>query len=149
MIKHRLCCHCQVIEQCSQWKLDSGDRTFDELDLLWQWWSRSAQRRATGWHKQAEETEIDHEHRGNIRCLLPHFQKKKPHTHILSALVFEEEIKKRQRLLSLLCMRFSFCHRSSIDKCIIHVFLHHRNHGKAEQQADSRGDGGSGEEHRV
>lgn len=29
------------------------------------------------------------------------------------------------------------------------MFLHHRNHGKAEQQADSRGDGGSGEEHRV
>lgn len=34
-------------------------------------------------------------------------------------------------------------------KCVIHVFLRGRNHGKAEQQADSRGDGGPGEEHGV
>lgn len=32
--KHSLCCHCQVIGQRLQWKLDSSDRTFDELDLL-------------------------------------------------------------------------------------------------------------------
>lgn len=28
------CCRCQVIGQRLQWKLDSRDRTFDELDLL-------------------------------------------------------------------------------------------------------------------
>lgn len=39
--KCRLCCHCQGIGQYLQWKPDSSDRTFDELDLLWQWWSRS------------------------------------------------------------------------------------------------------------
>lgn len=32
--EHRLCCRCQVIEQRLQWKLDSCDRTVDELDLL-------------------------------------------------------------------------------------------------------------------
>lgn len=37
----RLCCRCQTIGQYLQWKLESSDRTFDELDLLWQWWSRS------------------------------------------------------------------------------------------------------------
>lgn len=41
--------------------------------------------RATDWHKQAEGTEIEREHRGNIFC---HPRKeKKP--HLVSVVVFE------------------------------------------------------------
>lgn len=86
---------------------------------------------------RASPSDRNRTHKGRMCCLLPSHQNTQPHAwrgHLKSCLLFQ---------------RCSCCRQRSTDKGVAYVFLRRRNHGKAEQQADSGGDGGSGEEHRV